>query len=85
MLEYAEKITLAPDTCSEEDIHRLRGLGFTDEDIYDIVMLAAYRNFITRVADAFGVRLKGERLADSRIVEALSTGKRAEEITLTRS
>jgi alkylhydroperoxidase family enzyme len=81
MLEFAEKMTLTPDACSEQDIEHLRETGFADEDIYDIVMLAAYRSFITRVADALGVQLKGERLADPRIVHALSTGKPAASIS----
>ncbi len=85
MLEYVEKITLAPETCTEDDVHYLRGCGFADEDIFDIVMLAAYRSFVVRVADALGVQLPAEFSTDQRIVQALATGKSAESISAPRS
>lgn len=62
MLEFAEKLTLMPGGATEGDIERLREVGFSDENIYDIVMLTAYRNFMNRVNDGLGVppdRLRG--------------------------
>ena len=55
MLEFAEKLTAAPWTMSEEDIEALRKVGFSEENIYDIALLTAYRNFMNRVNDALGV------------------------------
>lgn len=56
MLDYAVKITTASDTCSDEDIEQLRGHGFSDEDIMDIVQTAAFFNYSNRVANAIEMR-----------------------------
>jgi uncharacterized peroxidase-related enzyme len=55
MLEFAEKLTYAPWTVEKKDVETLRQAGFTDENIYDIVLLTAYRNFLTRVIAGLGV------------------------------
>jgi uncharacterized protein YciW len=39
MLEYAEKLTLTPSAVTEADIQKLRGVGWTDRDILDIVQM----------------------------------------------
>ena len=57
MLAYCEKMTLAPWTMTREDVASLRAVGFDDVEILAIVQAAAYRNYITRVADALGVEL----------------------------
>jgi len=55
VLAYAEKITVQPQALTQTDIEQLRSFGFTDEDIHDIVQIAAYFNYINRIADALGV------------------------------
>ncbi len=55
MLAYAEKMTREPQALTRDDIEHLRAFGFTDEDIHDIVQIAAYFNYINRIADALGV------------------------------
>lgn len=60
MLEYAERITVDPAGVTEADVQRLRQHGFSDEEILDIAVLAAYRNFVGRLADALGVELGPE-------------------------
>ncbi len=55
MLDYAVKITVNPVGCDEEDIEYLRGLGFVDEDIWDIAEVAAMFNFTNRLASATGM------------------------------
>jgi uncharacterized peroxidase-related enzyme len=62
MLAYAEKLTFTPSELTEDDVQRLRDAGFDDENIYDIALLTAYRNFMNRVNDGLGVpveRLRG--------------------------
>jgi len=58
MLEFSEKLTLLPCDMAEADVAGLRRHGFTDREILSITLAAAYRNFITRVADALGVELR---------------------------
>jgi uncharacterized protein YciW len=57
MLEYAEKLTLTPSAMTEEDIQKLRDMGWTDRDILGIVHVCAYFNFRARVVDGLGLEL----------------------------
>ena len=57
MLEYAEALTLTPKQLGPQWIKKLRTAGFADEAIHDITQIAAYFNYINRIADALGVEL----------------------------
>jgi uncharacterized peroxidase-related enzyme len=57
MLEYVEKLTINPSGMTEADVAALRGVGWTDRDILDIVQVSAYFNFRLRVVDALGLEL----------------------------
>jgi uncharacterized peroxidase-related enzyme len=74
MLAFAEKLTTDPEAMAEADVQRLRDLGFTDENVYDIVLLTAYRNYLTRVIAGLGVsvdRLR-ERFGDEYVDTVLA-------------
>jgi alkylhydroperoxidase family enzyme len=60
MLEFGEKLTLLPSGMKEEDVAALRRHGFDDREILSITLAAAYRNFITRLADALGAELRSD-------------------------
>lgn len=55
LLAYAIKMTEAAATCSRRDVDALRAAGATDPEIHATVQVAAYFNYINRVADALGV------------------------------
>ena len=57
MLEYTEKLTIAPASMTEEDIDKLRAVGWTDRDILDIAHVCAYFNFRVRMVDGLGLKL----------------------------
>lgn len=57
MLEFSEKLTLTPSLITEQDVAGLQAHGFTDREILSVILAAAYRNYIVRVADALGVEL----------------------------
>jgi len=54
MLAYAEKVTRAASTVEQADIDRLRAVGFSDRQICDIALCAAFRAFVSRFFDAMG-------------------------------
>lgn len=56
MLDYAVELTVAPSSVSENDIVTLRGLGFDDRDILDIIYVICLYNFNDRMADATGIK-----------------------------
>ncbi len=55
MLEFAEKLTKTPSQTTPHDLEVLRGHGFDDEAILEIVHITGFFNYINRVADALGV------------------------------
>ncbi len=55
MLDFAVKLTVTPYKHTQEDVARLRAVGFDDTGILQITMIAAYFNYINRLADALGV------------------------------
>ncbi len=76
MLEFAEQLTIDPSRMSEGHVDRLRAVGFSDVEIFDIVLLTAYRNFMVRIASGLGVRLDPALDAlDPGYREALMTGR----------
>jgi uncharacterized protein YciW len=60
MLEYTEKLTIAPASMTEEDVASLRAVGWTDRDILDIVQVCAYFNFRVRVVDGLGLQVSDQ-------------------------
>ena len=60
MLEYVVKVTRDATQCSPEDHKRLRSVGFDDRGILQITLIAAWFNYINRVADALGVGRDGQ-------------------------
>jgi uncharacterized peroxidase-related enzyme len=55
MLDYAVKITADATQIGRDDHCRLREAGFNDRGILQITLIAAWFNYINRVADALGV------------------------------
>ena len=55
LCEFAAKLTHDQHQMSPADLDCLRAAGFDDRAIHDATQIAAYFNYITRVADALGV------------------------------
>jgi alkylhydroperoxidase family enzyme len=55
MLEYVEQITRDATQISPAFHLRLRAVGFDDQGILQITLIASWFNYINRVADALGV------------------------------
>jgi uncharacterized peroxidase-related enzyme len=55
MLDFAVKLTHTPEACDEDDVVRLRDVGFTDVDILHIVEVTAIFNYNVRLATATGL------------------------------
>jgi len=63
MLDYAVKLTGAPGGVVEQDIQRLRDVGFSDPEILDINLIVGYFNFVNRIALGLGVEFSEEELS----------------------
>jgi len=82
MLEYAEKLTRTPSAMTRADLDELRR-HFTEEQTYDIVVIACLFNFMDRAADAFGVGLdpslleRARRAPEGEALGEVAAGKRS--------
>lgn len=54
MLDFVVKVTVESQACTEADLDVLRKDGWTDEDVMDIVQVAAMFNYTNRIANACG-------------------------------
>jgi len=55
MLDYVIKVTKDATKVWRDDMDKLRGVGFDDRGILQITLIAAWFNYINRVADSLGV------------------------------
>ena len=61
LLGFARKLNDAPSEISAADVQGLRSAGFPDQNIFDVVVLVAYFNFMNRIADGLGVVPESEK------------------------
>ena len=54
MLDFAAKLTESSHEIGEADRQKLRDMGFSDPDIWDIAAVAAFFNMTNRMASALG-------------------------------
>ena len=55
MLDYVAQLTRDATRLSENDHQELRSVGFDDQAILQITLIASWFNYINRVADSLGV------------------------------
>jgi len=55
MLDYAVRLTRAPESMTEDDADALRAAGFDDVAIHDIAQVTALFNYYNRLADGLGI------------------------------
>jgi len=55
LLDFTKTLTESPATVSDDDVERLRQLGWTDPQIAEAVYIISLFAFFNRVADAFGL------------------------------
>jgi uncharacterized peroxidase-related enzyme len=60
MIDFALRLTREPSAIHREDIDSLKGVGFSDEQAVDIVLITCVFNFMDRLADGLGVGLDPE-------------------------
>jgi uncharacterized peroxidase-related enzyme len=55
LLDFAVKLTNQMGECNEADLEHLRGFGLTQEEVWDVIEIAAMYNFTNRMAAATGM------------------------------
>jgi uncharacterized peroxidase-related enzyme len=54
VMDLAEKVAADATSVTAEDTERLRALGLSDAEIFDVVAAAAARSFFTKIVDGLG-------------------------------
>jgi uncharacterized peroxidase-related enzyme len=55
VIRYTVKLTREPGAVTEDDLERLRAVGFDDLDIVDLNAQCAHLNYVNRVANGLGI------------------------------
>ncbi len=55
ILAYVRKLTLAPATMTEADVHAVFAAGVSEEALFDAICVCAFNNLMNRVVDATGL------------------------------
>ena len=56
--QYSEKLTRFSYKMVEDDIHKLRNVGLSDQAIFDVNQVVAYFNYVNRIVHGLGVELE---------------------------
>ena len=65
LLAYSEKFTFFPEQLTSGDLKFLREVGYSEKQVLDIVLVAGYRHYITRIADGTGIDIGADRVEES--------------------
>jgi alkylhydroperoxidase family enzyme len=76
VMALAEKVTLNANSVTQEDVDGLREHGLTDEEIMDVVLAAALRNFFSKILDALGAEPdETYHELEPELIDALAIGR----------
>jgi len=76
VMDLADKVAGDATAVTQNDVDRLRSLGFTDEEILGVVVAAAARCFFSKVLDGLGVEPDREYQGlDPALRDALTVGR----------
>jgi hypothetical protein len=76
VMSFAQKISTQAHEIDETDIEELRSHGLSDEEILDVVLASAARNFFSKTLDALGMKADEKyRELEPELVEALLAGE----------
>ena len=79
LLDFARKLNDNPGDVRQPHIDQLRSAGLSDQNIFDVVVLVAYFNFMNRIADGLGVEPEPEKQKsyESHLAEVLGRAPQA--------
>lgn len=76
LMSFAQKITTQARQVSEAEIDELRGFGLTDEEILEVVLACAARNFFSKTLDTLNARPDETYLKlEPELLQVLSLGR----------
>lgn len=76
-IDLAEKVARDAASVEQSDIDRLRELGLTDAEIFDVVAAAALRSFFAKTLDGLGAQADAQfaHQLDGKLLDAVTVGR----------
>jgi uncharacterized peroxidase-related enzyme len=79
MLKFARKVARDAPSVTREDVQRLKELGFSDAEVFDIAAAASARAFFTKLVESLGVAPEASLLGlDQEFKRAMAVGRPVE-------
>jgi uncharacterized peroxidase-related enzyme len=80
---WARKVARSPNATTPEDVEELRAAGFSEQEIFEVTVFAAFRLAFSTVNDALGVSPDWQLAASAppEVTGAITFGRRAAERT----
>lgn len=77
VIELADKVARDATTVEQDDVDRLRRLGLSDAEVFDVVVAAALRSFFAKTLDGVGAQADAQfaERFDAGLREALAVGR----------
>jgi alkylhydroperoxidase family enzyme len=77
VMDLAEKVARDASTVEQRDIDRLRDLGLTDAEVFDVVAAAALRSFFAKTLDGVGAQCDAQfaQRFDAATLDAVTVGR----------
>jgi uncharacterized peroxidase-related enzyme len=80
IVDFARKVALGADQITAADVDRLRSVGLSDEEVFEVVLAAAVRCFFSKTLDATGTAPDNAyRAIEPQLRETLTVGRPIEE------
>jgi alkylhydroperoxidase family enzyme len=77
VMDLAEKVARDASSVEQRDIDRLRDLGLTDAEVFDVVAAAALRSFFAKTLDGVGAQCAAQfaQRLDAATLDAVTVGR----------
>jgi alkylhydroperoxidase family enzyme len=76
MMQFARKVARNASSVTRQDVQRLKELGFSDAEVFDIAAAASARTFFSNLAESLGVTPEHSLLGlDEEFKRAMAVGR----------
>jgi len=77
VIELADKVARDASTVEQTDVDRLRELGLSDAEVFDVVVAAALRSFFAKTLDGLGAQADAQfaHQLDGKLLDAVTVGR----------
>lgn len=63
VIKYSKKLASRPEKVGEEDLNKLKEVGFSDKQLLNIVLIISYFSFVNRNVTALGINFSDDEIS----------------------